>query len=129
MVWGTVCPPLFTDFNSYFSFSETVTIMAPQWSRRLTKTPPVPFLIFGFNKGGLKGRLFLFLFDLSSERLSDQLTLQLLKVCPETGSDECLTLLYDFLRGAQGLVGWCMDPCLVRVRVSQAAANGSALLS
>jgi hypothetical protein len=84
-------------------------------------TPPVPSLIFGFNKRGLKGRLLLFLCRLSVGRPLNELTLQASKVCSDSNgarSDECLTLLYDSLRGSQSLVGGRMAPYLDRARVS-----------
>ena len=44
------------------------------------KRPPLPSLIIGLQKRGVKGRLLLFLFHLASERPSNEPTLQALKV-------------------------------------------------
>ena len=82
-------------------------------------TPPVPLIIIGLQQKGLKGRLLLFLFRLAFVSPSNELTLQASKACSESrGPDECLTLLYDSLRGCQSLVGGLMAPYLDRARVS-----------
>ena len=62
----------------------------------------MPWLIIRLQQRGLKGRLLLFLFDLASERPSNELTLQASKVHSEsqgrTAANVCCMALYGALR-------------------------------
>ena len=76
-----------------------------------TKDTPGTLANLWLQQKGLKGRLLLLLFRLSSGRSSQELALQASKARSESsGSYKRLTSLYDSLQGSQGIVGGRMDP-------------------
>ena len=94
--WVNIYTTFYTKINHLFEDSAN-------GSHVEKKRPPVPSLILGLQKRGLKGRLLLLLFRLSAGSPSNELILQPPKVYSESvGRNKRLTLLYDTLRGSQG---------------------------